>query len=207
MKAVNWFREFGPAVLAAKAERKPILVDFYSETCLGCRQMDAVTYSRSEVQVLLEREFTAVKFNVKEPRAEFRDLLRMAKPLFSPLLLYLDWSGTELRRTTGYLPPAEFVGELGLVLGLADLLHARYAEAYTRFRAVAEWSAQTHAAPEALYWAGVAGYRRDARGLEGLTPEWAELGVRYPGSTWALRASCLVPAEVSDLAAPDLAPV
>jgi hypothetical protein len=134
MKAVNWFREFGPAVLAAKAERKPILVDFYSETCLGCRQMDAVTYSRSEVQVLLEREFTAVKFNVKEPRAEFRDLLRMAKPLFSPLLLYLDWSGTELRRTTGYLPPAEFVGELGLVLGLADLLHARYAEAYTRFR-------------------------------------------------------------------------
>jgi thiol:disulfide interchange protein len=60
MKAVNWFREFGPAVLAAKAERKPILVDFYSETCLGCRQMDAVTYSRSEVQVL-EREFTAVK--------------------------------------------------------------------------------------------------------------------------------------------------
>jgi hypothetical protein len=80
----------------------------------------------------------------------------MAKPLFSPLLLYLDWSGTELRRTTGYLPPAEFVGELGLVLGLADLLHARYAEAYTRFRAVAEWSAQTHAARRTLL-AGVAG--------------------------------------------------
>jgi len=201
MKPVNWFRELGPAVLKAKAERKPIVVDFYSDTCLGCRQMEAVTYPRSEVEALLEREFVAVKFNVKEPRAEFRDLLRMAKPLFSPLFLFLDWSGTELRRTTGYLPPAEFVGELGLVLGLADLLHARYAEAYARLRAVAEWSAQTHAAPEALYWAGVAGYRRDGRGLDGLTPEWVELGTRYPGSTWALRASCLA-AEPAAEAAP-----
>lgn len=188
-----WFRELGPAVLKARAERRPILVDFHSDTCLGCRQMAAVTYPRGEVEAALERDFVAVKFNVKEPRGEFRDLLRMAKPLFTPLLLYLDWTGTELRRTTGYLPPAEFLGELGLVLGLSHLLHARYGEAYERFRAVAGWAARTHAAPEALYWAGVAAFRHEGRGLDGLTPEWAELGARYPGSSWALRAGCLAP--------------
>lgn len=194
----GWFGEMGPAVLKAKAERKPILVDFYSETCLGCRRMDEVTYRRDEILELVGREFSAVKFNVKEVRAEYRDLLRMARPLFTPLFLFLDWTGTELRRTTGYLPPPEFVGELGLVLGMADLLHARYGEAYGRFRAVAEESAGTHAAAEALYWAGVAAYRREGRGLEGLTPEWQELGNRYPESTWAIRASCLArPAEAA----------
>jgi hypothetical protein len=153
--------------------------------------MDARTYPCGGAAALIEREFVPVKFNVKEPRGEFRDLLRMAKPLFTPLLLWLDATGTELRRTTGYLPPTELEGELRLVLGLADLLHARYAEAYARFREVADRLGDTHAAPEALYWAGIAGYRLEGRGLEGLTPEWAELQGRYPGSTWALRASCL----------------
>jgi hypothetical protein len=191
MTAVNWLREFGPAVLRARSERKPLFLDFYSDTCLGCRAMDARTYPSGETAALIGREFVPVKFNVQAPRGEFRDLLRMAKPLFTPLLLFLDAGGTELRRTTGYLPPAELEGELRLVLGLADLLHARYAEAHARFREVAERLGGTHAAPEALYWAGVAGYRLEGRGLEGLTPQWAELQARYPGSTWALRASCL----------------
>ena len=191
MVTVSWMRELSPAVARARSEGKPIFVDFYSDTCLGCRALDARTYVRGEVAALVEREFVPVKFNVKLPRPEFRDLLRMAKPLFTPLLFFLDGSGTELRRTTGFLPPAELEGELRLVLGLADLLHTRYREAHVRFREVAERMGDTHAAPEALYWAGVAAYRWEGRGLDGLMPEWAELQRRYPDSTWALRAGCL----------------
>jgi hypothetical protein len=189
--AINWWRELGPAVLKARTERRPLFVDFYSDTCLGCQAMDARTYPNGELAALIEREFVPVKFNVKEPRAEFRDLLRMTRPLFTPLLLILDATGTELRRTTGYLPVLELEGELHLVLGLADLLHARYEAAYVRLREVADRLGETHAAAEALYWAGVAAYRWNNRGLEGLTPEWAELQAKYPASTWAQRASCL----------------
>lgn len=197
MSGVSWLRELSPAVARAKQERKPLFVDFYSETCLGCSAMDARTYSCEAVAQLIEREFVPVKLNVKEPRGEFRELLRMSKPLFTPLLLHLDASGTELRRTTGYLPVPELEGELRLVLGLSDLLHTRYSEAYARFREVAGGLASTHAAPEALFWAGVAAYRVGGRGLEGLTPEWAELQERYPGTSWAMRAACLPePAEV-----------
>jgi hypothetical protein len=191
MAAINWWRELGPAVLKAKTESRPLLVDFYSDSCLGCQAMDARTYPDGELAALIEREFVPVKFNVKEPRAEFRDLLRMTKPLFTPLLLMLDSTGTELRRTTGYLPVPELEADLRLVLGLADLLHARYEKAYGRLRDVADRLTETHAAAEALYWAGVAAYRRNGRGLEGLTPEWAELQSRYPASTWAQRASCV----------------
>jgi hypothetical protein len=191
MAAIKWWRELGPAVLQARGERKPLLVDFYSDTCLGCQAMDARTYVAGELAGLIGREFVPLKFNVREPRAEFRDLLRMTKPLFTPLLLFLDRTGTELRRTTGYLPPAELESELRLVLGLADLLHAKYDEAHVRLREVADRLGQTNAAPEALYWAGVAAFRRNGKGLDGLTPEWAELQTRYPSSTWAVRASCL----------------
>jgi hypothetical protein len=191
MATIGWLRELSPAVAKAKSERKPLFVDFYSETCLGCRALEARTYPRGETAELVEREFVPIKFNVKEPRPEARDLLRMTKPLFTPLLLFLDSTGTELRRVTGFLPSAELDGELRLVLGFADLLHTRYASAHARFREIASRAPEGHAAPEALYWAGVAAYRWDSRGLEGLTPEWEELRQRYPGSTWAIRAGCL----------------
>lgn len=190
MTAVGWMRELGPAVLRARSERKPLFVDFYAESCLGCQAMDSRTYPSPGLGALIEREFVPVKFNVKAQGGESRDLLRMTKPLFTPLLLWLDGGGTELRRATGYFPPAELEGELHLVLGLADLLHARYAQGYARFREVAARLANTHAAPEALYWAGVAAYRVDGRGMDGLDPEWDELRSRYPGSSWALRAAC-----------------
>jgi thiol-disulfide isomerase/thioredoxin len=189
--AVTWLRELGPAVARARTEGKPLFIDFYSDTCLGCRAMEARTYVQNEAAELVEREFVAVKLHVKEPKAEFRELLRMAKPLFTPLLLFLDAGGTELRRTTGFLPPPELDAELRLVLGFADLLHTRFAEAHARFREVVEREPEAHVAPEALYWAGVAAYRLNGRGLEGLAPEWAELRRRYPASAWALRADCL----------------
>ncbi len=49
MAAIQWWRELGPAVLKARSERKPLFVDFYSDTCLGCQAMDARTYPTAEV--------------------------------------------------------------------------------------------------------------------------------------------------------------
>lgn len=191
MSAIQWYRELSLAVARAKSEQRPLLIDFYSDTCLGCQKMETDTYPGAEVVEAVEREFVPVKFNVKQPRVEFHDLLRMTKPLFSPLFLFLDPSGTELRRTTGYLPPEEFRAELQLVLGLADLLHARFGEGYARLRGITERFPRSHAAPEALYWSGVAAYRWNGRGLDGLLPQWLELQARYPESTWAVRSSCV----------------
>jgi hypothetical protein len=188
---IEWIPTLPSARERAAAEHRPLLVDFFSRTCLGCAQMDAVTYPDPAVAHRLATSFVPLRLDVAALVPGDRELLRMARPLFTPMLLFLDWSGSELRRFTGYLPPAEFLAELELVLGFSDLLHARHGEAYTRFRETARRHAGRPAAPEALYWAGVAAYRLQGQGLNGLIPEWAELVDRYGGTTWCERASCI----------------
>lgn len=191
MSDVAWYQDWNAAMALSRSTQKPLLIDFYSDTCLGCEKMSAVTYQDTAVMDFIAQHFIPVKLNVKQPKPEFRELLRMAKPLFTPLLLFLDSNGTEVRRFTGYLPPAEFVAELRFVLGCVDLLHTRFAESYAQFRGIIERYPKTHVAPEALYWAGVAAYRWNHRGLDGLIPEWIELRARYPQSSWWTRASCI----------------
>lgn len=100
MSEGQWFEDFGAATAASKSAQRPLLVDFYSDTCLGCGKMAAVTYRQQPVVDFITQHFIPVKFNVKEPKPESRELLRMAKPLFTPLLLFLDAGGTEVRRLT-----------------------------------------------------------------------------------------------------------
>lgn len=191
MSEPAWYQDYSAAMASAKSAQKPVVVDFYSDTCLGCEKLSAVTYQQAPVVEFVTQYFIPLKLNVKEPKPEFRELLRMAKPLFTPLLLFLDFNGTEVRRFTGYLPPAEFLAELHFVLGWVDLLHTRFADGYARFRGIVEQYPKSHVAPEALYWSGVAAYRWNNRGLDGLIPEWIELRARYPESTWWTRASCI----------------
>lgn len=90
--------------------------------------------------------FVPVRINVSHPTPATRELLRMAKPLFTPLLLFLDPAGTEIRRFTGYLPPSDFHAELEFVLARSAQLHGRFEEAYRRFRSVtSDWASPSAA--------------------------------------------------------------
>jgi hypothetical protein len=64
------------------------------------------------------------------------------------------------------------------------MLHRDLAGAYDELRAVADLDPPAPVTPEALYWAGVAAYRRDGKPLEFLREYWAELRVRFPESRW-----------------------
>ena len=159
--------------------------------------MGAVTYPNSQVQQLVRDHFVAVKFNVAEPTPDFTEILRAARPLWGPTFVLLDASKAELRRSVGYMPPADFLAELTLTLGLWHLLHARPAEAFERFQSVARGQPASKFAPEALFWTGCAAYRRDGatkeEKLAALSPWWIEVMERFPESTWADRASPILP--------------
>ena len=64
----------------------------------------------------------------------------------------------------------------------------KYAEAEKHFRAVVEKSPKTEAAPQALYWAGVAAYK--GTNDPGKLKETAKAEQqKYPDSEWAKKAS------------------
>lgn len=146
-----------------------------------------MTYPDESVATFLSENFVCLRFNVAEAKPEMRELLHIAKPLWSPTLLFLDASRAELRRFTGYLPPKGFLAEMKFVLGLSAMLRADYERAHRLFREIADDKPPTHVAPEALYWVGSAKYRLGG-GLAAVKPAWDELIRRFPGSVWALRA-------------------
>ncbi len=152
--------------------------------------MDAVTYPTPEVIETLNERLVSFTVNTKEADREGRELLRRYRLLWEPGFLFLDHRGTELRRFVGYRPADEFLAELSLVLGLEAILYARYDDAIEEFGIAESLALEAATAAEALFWSGTALYRRD-RDLATLETFWAEIGRRFPDSTWWKRADVL----------------
>ena len=91
-------------------------------------------------------------------------------------------------RIEGFLPGDDFLSQL--MLGRAQIAFAQqqWDEAEKRFREIVDKFPNTDAAPEALYWAGVARYKA----THDHTPpkETAQaFKTRYQDSSWAKKAS------------------
>jgi hypothetical protein len=144
--------------------------------------MDTVTYPDRRVAALLEARFEVIRIDVKSVLPEQRDIIRIARPLWTPTMAFLTGQ-QEIRRAVGYVPPDDFLAELEMALGQIDLLHQDFDRAFANFRHAAD----AYQSPEALFWTGVAAFKR-ARTFDALRPVWDELEAKHPGSTWAKRA-------------------
>lgn len=203
MTSTVWFTNdtVADAVAEATATSKPLFVDFWYPTCLGCAKLFAITYPDERVDALLANEFVCVKYNVKHLNQWFRKLTGTVAHLWTPDVMVMSERLMQVRRFSGYLPPARFAAELRFGLGLWHLHNRRAADAGKHLTAVAEADDAGVAAPEALYWAGVAAYF--AGGLDALVPHWERLGAEYPTSDWVLRADILNVEIPSDGFVPD----
>ena len=96
-----------------------------------------------------------------------------------------------MRRIVGYLPSEEMLAELQLSEALIELLHTNAHGAYEILENLVDHFPETHVAPEALYWLGVAAFRKHGRSLEALIPKWQAIYDRYPQSTWWTKADVI----------------
>ena len=190
MKEINWFTEaqIEEALEASKTTLRPIFIDFWSPGCKGCAKMDAVSYEDDSVIRFLYERFICIKYNTKSPNTYLKKLTGHAPLLWSPTFVVLDYHLSEMRRIVGYLPPEELLAELTISEGLIELLHTNAHGAYLKFESVIDDFSETHAAPEALYWLGVAAFRRNGRSLKALIPKWQAIYDRYPQSVWWTKA-------------------
>jgi thiol:disulfide interchange protein DsbD len=57
---VTWYSDYAEALKAAKAESKPLFIDFTGFTCTNCRWMESNIFTRKDVKALFE-EFVLVR--------------------------------------------------------------------------------------------------------------------------------------------------
>jgi tetratricopeptide (TPR) repeat protein len=148
--------------------------------------MDAVTYSDERVMNFIGDHFIPLKINTKEDK----ELVCRFGINWSPIILILDYNGREHYRIIGFLPAQEYLAQLVLGRGKAELNALNYGEAINRFSEVVCYYQDSDASPEAYYWMGVAKYKKNGEPEE-LIEEWKYLAEKYPQNIWAKKVSFL----------------
>ena len=144
--------------------------------------MDTVTYPDSRVADFIQKLVVPVRIVIRENR----DLANEYLVSWTPNVAIADDRGRVHYRIEGYLPPVEFLARLSLGVGKFDLDFAKLSEAAKRFEEVSQRHAKTEAGAEALYWLGVARFKKDHNGAE-LKSSWDQLAREYQNSEWTVR--------------------
>jgi len=109
-ESLAWQKDLNFALEEARAENKPIMIDFYADWCAACKELDQKTYSDPNVQNALER-FIIVKIDMTRNTDVTNRYKKLYKIIGLPLVIFYDSSGHLLTspRITGYVGPEEFL--------------------------------------------------------------------------------------------------
>ena len=102
----------------AKEQKKFLLLDFYADWCISCKEMELNTFANSEVNQELQK-FILLQADVTKNSSENQALLKRFELFGPPGILIFDLNSEELKdqRVIGYMLPQRFGERLKKVLG------------------------------------------------------------------------------------------
>jgi thioredoxin-like negative regulator of GroEL len=105
--------KFEDVLAKAKAEKKPVFVDFSTEWCGWCRKLEKETFSQASVADVMK---ALINVHVDAEKGEGPDLAKRYGVHGFPTLVVVDADGAEIDRIVGYRPPAKFQAEIERML-------------------------------------------------------------------------------------------
>ncbi|MEN9579069.1 MAG: hypothetical protein RJA70_2078 [Pseudomonadota bacterium] len=96
----------------AKAEGRPLLVDFTAAWCAACKELEKLTFADAAVQAEAGR-FIAAKVDATDDEvAGVEDTMQQFKVAGLPTVVLFDSTGAEVRRFTDFVPAVQFLEAL-----------------------------------------------------------------------------------------------
>jgi thiol:disulfide interchange protein DsbD len=97
----------------AKAENKPIMLDYYADWCISCKEMEAITFTNPEVAKAMGR-FVLVQADVTINSQQSQALLKQFSLYGPPAILFFNGAGDEQKslRVVGFMAPSRFLERL-----------------------------------------------------------------------------------------------
>lgn len=98
---------------AIRAAPKPVMLDFYADWCVACKELDAFTFSDPEVRQRMQA-LTLLRVDVTANNADDKALMRKFQLFGPPALLFFDLDGRELAqaRVIGFQNAKKFAAHL-----------------------------------------------------------------------------------------------
>ena len=108
-------------VAAARAEGRFVMLDFYADWCVSCKEMEAFTFTDPKVQAML-KDVELIQADVTLNDKADQELLKHFSLFGPPAIIFYDNSGQEIRnaRLVGFLDAEKFAGHLTSVLAVGN---------------------------------------------------------------------------------------
>jgi thiol:disulfide interchange protein DsbD len=109
--------ELDAQLIKAKQDHKLVLLDFYADWCISCKEMEVNTFANPEVSETL-KQFVLLQADVTANSQENQALLKRYGLFGTPgiLIFNLDSQEQADQRVIGYMPPQRFIGRLQKLL-------------------------------------------------------------------------------------------
>lgn len=106
--SIDW-QEYSESKLSDSIGQTPVIIDFYADWCIPCKELDAITFSDAKV-IEESRKFLSLKADMtKSLSPEVESLRNKFKIVGVPTVLILDSNGSEINRITGFVNAEEFI--------------------------------------------------------------------------------------------------
>ena len=108
---VQWAKYDAKALAGARTAGKPVVIDFYADWCLPCKELDEKTFSDPKVVAEMNR-FVRLKADLTEASDEkTKALTKQYRIPGMPTIVFLDASGSEIEaaRLYGFEKPDAFL--------------------------------------------------------------------------------------------------
>ncbi len=108
---IKWINSYDQALNLARAQSKPIMVDFYTEWCGWCKRLDQETYKDQRVAII-SMSFICLKIDGDKNSA----LVQKYNVSGYPTILFLDPSGKVIGGGPGYRDGDTMLNEMNVAL-------------------------------------------------------------------------------------------
>jgi thiol:disulfide interchange protein DsbD len=97
----------------AKANQQWVMLDFYADWCVSCKEMEAYTFTDPQVKQQL-KQFVLIQADVTENNNDDKALLQRFKLIGPPGIIFFDANGQERgnSRVIGYQDAATFINSI-----------------------------------------------------------------------------------------------